>query len=381
MRDSIHTFGAGSAFYINGDELVSDEELYHLITRLCSSFSKEAKIRRLFIDEISAVENWERAIKRAYDDGATRNVLIVTTGSRASDLIRGVERLPGRKGKLKRTEYLFLPISYNQFRLNTHRQIQGDDAWIAYLLSGGAPLAANDIYQFERIPEYFIELVRDWVLGEIIRTGRSRYALQQVFAQIYRRGGAPCGYAKLAREAGLANNTIASEYIEQLSDLLCLVPQWQRDLEKDIFLFRKPAKFCFTNLASAIAFHPGAIKYVHEYKALPASERSSLVEWLVAQELVRRAAYNGLRDPCKLGFWASKEHEIDFVTPDGELYEVKLDPASSLEFAWFSKVFPKRHLTVICMTPFETDSVRAITLEQFLLEGPSRMAMRYEESG
>ena len=378
LRYSIEDFGAGCAFYINGDELNSAEELYDIIIKLCASFSKNASVRRLFIDEISAVDGWERAVKRAYDEGATRNVLIITTGSKSTDLLRGSERLPGRKGTLSRSEYLFLPISYNQFKLNTHREIKGDSAWISYLLSGGAPLAANDIYQFERIPEYFIDLIRDWILGEIVRSGRSRYALQQVLAAIYRRGGTPVGYAKLSRESGLANNTVASGFVEQLSDLLSIVPQWQRDVEKDVFIFRKPAKFPFINLAAAIAFHPGTLRYVHEFQALSAASRAVLVEWLVAQELVRRASYNGERDPTKLGFWASKEHEIDFVAPDGELYEVKLGQASSIEFAWFKKTFPKRHLTVICATPFETDSVRGLTLEQFLIEGPSRMVHRFD---
>jgi hypothetical protein len=37
-----------------------------------------------------------------------------------------------------------------------------------------------------------------------------------------RRGGSPVGQTKLAKEAGLANNTVAAGWTELLADLLCV---------------------------------------------------------------------------------------------------------------------------------------------------------------
>ncbi|MFH1729426.1 MAG: hypothetical protein ABIA04_13535 [Pseudomonadota bacterium] len=64
----------------------------------------------------------------------------------------------------------------------------------------------------------------------------------------------------------------------------------------------------------------------------------------------------------------SKEHEIDFVTSDNELIEVKSEKASPMDFTWFNIVFPNKRLTVICKTPFETDTIKGITIEDFLLD-------------
>ena len=50
--------------------------------------------------------------------------------------------------------------------------------------------------------------------------------------------------------------------------------------------------------------------------------------------------------------------------------EVKRGRTSPLEFAWFRKVFPRGRLTVVGRDRFETDSVRGITMEELLLEGP-----------
>lgn len=134
------------------------------------------------------------------------------------------------------------------------------------------------------------------------------------------------GYAKLARESGLANNTVASGYIEQLSDLFSVLPAW-----------------------------------------------------LVAQEIWRRSVLRGVENPEAFGFWSSKEHEIDFVTPDGDFIEVKRGRAGPLDFAWFPNAFPKKRLTVICREPFESRNVRGVTTEDFLLSAPTDLG--YADEG
>lgn len=370
LRHSIKEHGKASAFYLNGDEIKNHEELYYKMSDLYPAFSKGAKMRRLFIDEITAVADWERAIKRIIDQGLYRDALIITTGSRATDLRRGTERLPGRKGRLKRSDYLFLPISYREFHRLTHKKL-GDKTWIAYLITGGSPIACNDIYQFGKLPDYFIQLTRDWVIGEIARSGRSRLNLLQLLEVMMRYGGTPVGFAKLAREGGLANNTVAKGYVEELGDLLSVLPAWPWDHNKKILQFRKECKFHFINLATVIAFHPSAIRHIGEFEALSPQSQGMFLEWLVAQELWRRCALAGNIPSESIGFWSSEEHEIDFVTPNRELVEVKRGKTSALDFSWFAKIFPKEHLTVICDTPFETKHVKGCTLEEFLLSAPT----------
>ena len=376
LRWSVQDHGKGSAFYLNGDELANTEALANQMTELHAAYAKDAKIKRLFIDEITAVPEWERAVKRLLDQGLYRDVLIVTTGSKAADLRRGGERLPGRKGKLKKSEYIFLPISYREFHLSAKKEL-GDKTWIAYLLAGGSPIALNDIWQMEHLPDYFIQLTRDWILGEVVSSGRSRTALSQLLQVLFKWGGKPVGFAKLAREAGLANNTVAAGYIEQLSDLLSLLPAWAWDTNTKMLQMRKPCKFQFINLAAVIAFHPSAPRYVHEFEMLSPETQGEMLEWLVAQEIWRRSILAGDENSESLGFWASKEHEIDFVTPNREFIEVKRGKAGPLDFAWFAKTFPKSQLTVVCQNAFQSGQVTGITIEDFLLSSPTHLY--YEE--
>ena len=94
------------------------------------------------------------------------------------------------------------------------------------------------------------------------------------------------------------------------------------------------------------------------------------MEWLVAQELFRRQSIAGVDDPEAIWFWASKEHEIDFVDSERKLYEVKVGRTGAVDFAWFPKVFPKRKLLVIGGSggsEFRSTSIKGVTIDQFLL--------------
>jgi predicted AAA+ superfamily ATPase len=184
---------------------------------------------------------------------------------------------------------------------------------------------------------------------------------------LFVQAGSRTGYLKLARESGLANNTIASEYVEQLSDLLAVIPSHQWDADRDVPLQRKPAKFHFINLSVAMSFSPNRMAQVEDFKSLRPEEKSKWIEWLVAQELFRRQSIAGVEDPEAIWFWASKEHEIDFVDSERNLYEVKAGQAAPLDFAWFPKVFPKRKLLVIGGSEFRSTRIRGVTIEQFLL--------------
>ena len=86
-----------------------------------------------------------------------------------------------------------------------------------------------------------ISIVSDWVLGEFSASGRSRSHLLAVLQSLYRMAGTPIGQAKLARESGLSNNTMAQGYIDLLADLLTIIPAFPYDPQRKIAIFRNLA--------------------------------------------------------------------------------------------------------------------------------------------
>jgi predicted AAA+ superfamily ATPase len=366
IEATIRTHGPGTAFYLNGDDVVSGPALADAVREIIPLFRRDAPVRRLFIDEITAVADWQRAVKRLVDGGSLRTVLVVTTGSKATDLRRGAERLPGRKGRLARTTYLFTPIAYAEFRRVCSAAL-GAQCLPAYLLTGGSPIACGHIAE-GRLPEYVIEIVKDWVYGECAQAGRHRSTLLALMECLVRFGGTPVGQAKMARETGMANNSVAAGYLELLADLMCLSPAHAWDPAHRVALRRRPAKYHLSNTLAALAWHPSRLRTIADFTALSPEAKGAWYEWAVAQELWRRRAIAGVEVPEELCFWQSKEHELDFVLAPGEFLEVKHGRTSPLEFAWFSRVFPKAHLTVISQSRYETANLTGIGLDEFLLQ-------------
>lgn len=365
---TIKQYGKGSAFYLNGDEIKDHNQLIEEIKILINLFPRNKDIKRLFIDEITAIPNWQNSIKRLVDAGELQNILLITTGSKATDLRRGAEMLPGRKGKLARTNYIFTPISYAAFK-NKCEDVFKEDLLYAYILSGGSPVGANALADTGKLPEYVIATIHDWVNGEFSASGRSRSYLLAILQCLYKMGGTAVGQAKLARESGLSNNTVALGYIELLVDLMTIIPAFPYDVDRQISIFRKPCKYHFINLLVALCWHPKKPKTIQELKQL-GEDLGTIFEWVVAQEIWRKICIFSQEDlPNHLNFWQSKDHEIDFVLPDKQIYlEVKKGAYSPINFTWFLKSFPKASLIIVNKNQFNSKKITGITLEDFLLD-------------
>ena len=166
----------------------------------------------------------------------------------------------------------------------------------------------------------------------------------------------------------MANNTVASGYIEQLTDLLCVAPSYAWDASLKKFNRRRPCKLHFTNLLAATAWHPAHLRCPADFHALPPEHQAVLMEWTVTQECWRRSALQGDEIPERSSFWQSDKHELDFVLSPDEFIEVKRGRAGPLDFGWFTNIFPNARLKVVSASRFETDSIEGITLQDFLLE-------------
>lgn len=367
IRKTVQTSGPGSAYCLNGDEVRDSQSLTELIRQLLPMFSPTAPVHRLFIDEITAVKDWTKALKVLADAGELRRVLVVSTGSKAADLRHGTERLPGRKGKLSRTAYVFTPLPFAEFKRVCKDALPAAQLLPAYLLAGGSPPACAAVATTGSVPEYIIEMVRDWILGEFAAGGRSRSMVLGVLECLYRFAGTPCGQSKLAREAGLANNTVAAGYVEEFSDLMCVATAFAWDSDRERSNRRRPCKFHVTNLLVSTAWHPRRLRTPDDYLSLPEQEQGKLLEWAAAQECWRRAAVRGDDVPELMHYWQSGDHEIDFVLGPTEFLEIRRGRTGALDFVWFPKVFPQGRLTVVGTSRFETERVVGVTLEDFLL--------------
>jgi uncharacterized protein len=149
-----------------------------------------------FLDEITAVPGWAAAIKELRDgDPIFRKSCVVLSGSSARDLHEATKALAGRRGDVRDSDRLLMPMDFRSFCLAIggfddlpdvtfrpsglftaagERAISGlipffsdlDHAWQSYLRIGGFPRAVSDFVETADVSAAFVEALWAVIAGD-----------------------------------------------------------------------------------------------------------------------------------------------------------------------------------------------------------------------
>jgi uncharacterized protein len=206
----------------------------------------------LLLDEVTAVGEWQTAIKALWDQGVIRRHVVVCTGSSAIDLQRGAaERLPGRRGA--GIDHLALPQSFAAFagavgddippspRLTVAELLTDDGhallrrmrvhapaleiALRRYLHFGGLPAAVAEAAAGAHRPsEQVKRVLYDSLVREVQRRGASVAATHALLERIVRSLGSKVSWSSMAREmdvplgrGGHRSHQTVRDYVELLA--------------------------------------------------------------------------------------------------------------------------------------------------------------------
>lgn len=332
----------------------------------------------LLLDEVTAVHNWQMAVKALWDDGSIDRDVVVCTGSSAVDLARGAaERLPGRRGA--GVDHLVLPQPFSEFARAVHpavpaaprlsledvlaprgRRILEDAAVLRprldraldlYLRFGGLPAAVAEAAAGAREPsDATLRVMADALLREVRRRGASEPATYALLERVLRSLGSRTSWSRMAQEMdvpldrGRTDHRTLRDYVELLAAayFLLIVYFWRADAGSNAVSKDKKIYFGDPLLHSVARHHaPG----------LP-DDVPALVENAVGLALYRRyepvtRQIEGFHSPDDLHVWAtSRGGEVDFVCgPRGRLaaVEVKYQTAIDRRTAvGVSRAFPGR---------------------------------------
>jgi predicted AAA+ superfamily ATPase len=351
VKDTVKQFGPGSALYISGDAIGTVTQLLERLIELVDLFPPQIAIKRIFVDDITCIEDWQTAVQKLLNNNKLDNILLITTGT-----------------KNEYSDYILTHIAYPAF-YSMCSSIFGADTLYAYVLSGGTALGANCLAVHGKLPEHLVENIHTWLFKELADGGKSRVTLIAILTAIYRFAPNPVGQSKISRESGLTDILEANGYTKFLIEHMILSPIYPYDVDKKITKTQQECKYHFTNLLIAMCLHPRKPRTIAELKAIPGATFAAILEWLVAQELWRRACVAS-KNSSFLNFWQNAKHEIDFVVPDQNLWlEIKSGKEQASNLLWFTKhTNHNQILTVINQNKFATQRIKGITIEDFLLE-------------
>lgn len=312
----------------------------------------------LFLDEVTAIPDWQRGIKFAWDQGLIRDDFVLCTGSSARRM--GTEQLPGRRGNGR--DFLQLTISFRDFCQDIRRIELPDSTlpvheWVTpaghalarrlnlqladlqaaldvYLRIGGFPTALRDYVATGEVSYTTTASAWAMVANEIRQAQLDSSAALKLMERVGRSLGSTLSWTAAAEGMDVGSHHTARAYVRALAESFALLVIHYWDIEGS-FEPRKQRKVYFIDPMFADV-HVAAASGPRQ------APPDGVLEGVVASALFRSASQHLTQaGPTvgSIGYWRSRDgREIDFVVDDPAQFggtqrfpvEVKGDAASGI---------------------------------------------------
>ncbi|MHA1832931.1 MAG: ATP-binding protein [Candidatus Baldrarchaeia archaeon] len=258
--------------------------------------TEKIEISYIFLDEVTSLNEWWKAIKVLIDSGQVLNDIVTVTGSSSLKIKGDIELFPGRTGKGKTIEVL--PLSFKKYveihGVKKYKLYYSEvlKLFEKYLETGGFPSSINELP---------VDDILNSFVGEFIRFRKSLEISKEVFASLISKIPSSMSYRAIASETSGYSYKIVQEYLEFFKNLYIIGIAY---LKTDKVYYRKEKKFFFRDplLLRLFSFWSGA-KFVE----------SAIFENVIQEHLYRK--FNEI-------YYFKNRYEIDCIA--GELkVEVK----------------------------------------------------------
>lgn len=211
----------------------------------------------LFIDEITYVDGWSRAIKSLADAGFFERGSVLITGSDSYLLKEALMSFPGRRGNADKQDFHLMPLSFFEFvkmkdpplasslsiaRDDFQNELQISDVDInhmqkleqhfdAYLLTGGYLLAINDLEKNQKISDAVYKTYQQWIIGDMLKRGKNEIYLRDIIRALIPRLSTQITWHSLASNLSIEHHQTVIDYINLLTrmDVAIVLPALKED--------------------------------------------------------------------------------------------------------------------------------------------------------
>ncbi|OYT53470.1 MAG: hypothetical protein B6U72_05830 [Candidatus Altiarchaeales archaeon ex4484_2] len=327
--------------------------------------SIELKGRKyLFLDEVTQIKDWELAIKYFLETKLSKNKILVTTGSNALLLKKGLERLPGRDLNVR----LFLPLSFREFLLNfASRELKQElrkstviyedlmnmeklnsmavklspfldeinARLYIYLKTGGYLKPIYELLENNYIREETYEIYVKWILGDLSRLDKRESIFKSMVKGVIKNYCSKFSLLSFAKEMEIPSHVTVSEYLEGLQSLLLVNNLYQVDLSKKLPIFRKERKCYFIDPFLYNVFKGYSLGRYQDYSE---DSEDKLLQGVVCEALAR--LNRQYLDITHFLWFYTKKKETDFVLKiDNSLTGIELKFKDKVEKRDFSNLY------------------------------------------
>lgn len=303
----------------------------------------------IFIDEITFVKEWTRAVKHLADIGKLKNCTLILTGSNAHDLKYEIERMPGRRGEDADLDKIMFPVSFREYvefenkdiiskiynlesALKNYPYFKKDIAkyLYRYLLTGGFIQAINAFALNGKIEQDIYQQYLSWILGDLAKMGRKEIYSRQIFGQVIKTMTTNIGFDTIARKTSIESHLTVGDYLDVMESSFIVKILYQVDLNKKLAATRRTKKIYFQDMFLFwvfLGYVYGLTNYFLGSKDRLEDDllKTKLIEQLVMSHLARLE--NSVNWSNMVFFFRSTNQvEVDFVVrrPDNALFPIEV---------------------------------------------------------
>jgi hypothetical protein len=378
---------ASQIFYRSCDSVKDYRELESIIEGYISySRSQDVNGQRhlnIFIDEITFVSNWQRAIKSLFQTKRLEDTTVIATGSHALGVREGLGELVGRTGDAGEDGHkIFVPMKFAEYIScvdqvswsafckdgcdvgSKRRQLlkdflQGnntgwqlppnllmvkeslDNALNSYFVTGGLPIAINYYLRDKKIPCSLFQHYVNTTIADISKWGLRQSFAKEILAEVCRSLSSEISWTGLGKRLG-SNHHSVQQYIDMmvLSFVVTYIKKLNPENRRVMSKQNKKVYFLDPFLFHAIHHWVSSAPIGDEWETCQSfladsAARGKLVENIVQNHLVRFAFDqhpDSLYDPSDhLFHYNENGHDIDFILSlDGKLFPIEVRYQSSI---------------------------------------------------
>ncbi len=321
--------------YFTCNAIDSFKELIEIL-QIYFNWTNNNNRKFIFIDEVTFVKGWTKAIKHLADLGRLRGCFIILTGSNSHDLKYEVERMPGRRGEDPELDKILFPLSFREYVNLTAPDIIAKTRGIKllkknysfykkelrkylndFLLTGGFIQAINSFAGQDKVDVDIYNQYLSWILGDLARLGKNELYSRQIFEQIINCVTTNLGYDTIAKKTTIDSHLTVKDYLDVMESNFIIKILYQIDMNKRLMAHRKTKKIYFQDLFLLWVFM-GYVYGLSDYFSYSSNKlydsifKAKLIENLVISQLIKLE--NSINWSNVVFFFRTQnQNEVDFV--------------------------------------------------------------------
>lgn len=224
--------------FLTGELIDDHHSLVRILTELLAEMPIDG-INYILLDEVTYIQDWDKAVKYAADAGLLEKTELFLTGSDLLIIQEARMRFPGRRGKADIVDFHLHPLSFGEVLTLKKRlapadlqSLKGDtrerppdidqlllEEFICYLAHGGFLTAINDLARSGRVLPATFNIYSDWIRGDMLKRGKQENYLREILSAIAKRYGTQVTWNALARDLSIDHPATVGEYIALLTSM------------------------------------------------------------------------------------------------------------------------------------------------------------------